>query len=173
MGMTKISKNISSPIDSAEPSGSEESLLLLIKNVHFAILRTVDKQIAPLDLTALQWAPIMAIAGGLVQTAADLANLSHIDTGAVTRMLDRLEAKGLLIRQRSTEDRRVVNLLLSEEGQRMAKKIPEVLANSMHLHLDGFSAEEVASLKSFLKRMLEPKPLVLTEALDGASPDAH
>src|SRR5450830_391055 len=149
--MTEISENISSQTDSTEAAGREDSLLLLIKNVHFAILRTVDKQIGPLDLTAMQWAPIMAIADGLAKTAADLASLANIDTGAVTRMLDRLESKGLLIRTRSTDDRRVVNLALTVEGQRMAKQIPEVLAKSMHLHLEGFSAEELATLKSLLK----------------------
>ena len=156
--MTEISGNTPLNIDSTESSGPENSLLLLIKNVHFAILRTVDKKIAPLDLTAMQWGPIMAISSGLAHTAADLANLANIDTGAVTRMLDRLETKGLLIRQRSTEDRRVVNLVLTEEGQRMAKKIPAVLAESMHFHLDGFSTDEIATLKSLLKRMLENVP---------------
>jgi len=156
--MAEISKNIPPNLDDVEPSGPEDSILLLIKNVHFAILRTVDKHIAPLDLTAMQWAPIMAIAKGYAKTAADLANMANIDTGAVTRMLDRLESKGLLVRTRSTDDRRVVNLELTEEGQRMAQQIPAIVAKSMHLHLDGFSVEELATLKSLLKRMLENIP---------------
>lgn len=158
MCMTELSKNIPPNIKIPEPSGPEDSILLLIKNVHFAILRTVDKNIAPLDLTAMQWAPIMAIAKGYAKTAADLANMANIDTGAVTRMMDRLESKGLLLRTRSTDDRRVVNLELTKEGQRLASQIPEVLFKSMDLHLSGFNSEERATLKSLLKRMLENVP---------------
>ncbi|BCM23765.1 MarR family winged helix-turn-helix transcriptional regulator [Methyloradius palustris] len=156
--MTEISKNTPTNIAIPESSGPEDSILLLIKNVHFAILRTVDKNIAPLDLTAMQWAPIMAIAKGYAKTAADLANIANIDTGAITRMLDRLESKGLLVRTRSTDDRRVVNLELTEEGQRMALQIPAVLFKSMNLHLNGFNSEELATLKSLLTRMLENIP---------------
>ncbi|HSH98030.1 MAG: MarR family winged helix-turn-helix transcriptional regulator [Methylophilaceae bacterium] len=156
--MTEISKNTPTNIAIPEPSGPEDSILLLIKNVHFAILRTVDKHIAPLDLTAMQWAPIMAIAKGYAKTAADLANIANIDTGAVTRMLDRLESKGLLVRTRSTDDRRVVNLELTEEGQRLAAQIPAVLFKSMNLHLSSFNSDELATLKSLLTRMLENIP---------------
>jgi DNA-binding MarR family transcriptional regulator len=153
--MIETSKNLSNNVES---SGSEDLILLLIKNVHFAILRTVDKHIAPLDLTAMQWAPIMAIAKGYAKTAADLANIANIDTGAVTRMLDRLESKGLLIRTRSSDDRRVVNLQLTDEGQRMASEIPAVIHKSMDLHLRSFNSEELATLKNLLKRMLENIP---------------
>jgi len=156
--MTEISKNTPTNVAIPEPSGPEDSILLLIKNVHFAILRTVDKHIAPLDLTAMQWAPIMAIAKGYAKTAADLASIANSDTGAVTRMLDRLESKGLLIRTRSTDDRRVVNLELTDEGQRLASQIPAVLFKSTNLHLNGFNSEELATLKNLLTRMLENTP---------------
>ncbi len=63
------------------------------------------------DLTAMQWRPLYILSRGRAATAADLARLMQVDNGAVTRMLDRLEAKGLVARERSTTDRRVVKLL--------------------------------------------------------------
>jgi DNA-binding MarR family transcriptional regulator len=61
-------------------------------------------------------------------TVAGLARDLEIDPGAMTRSLDRLEAKGLVRRERSTQDRRVVRLVLTGEGRKVARKVPTVLA---------------------------------------------
>ena len=53
---------------------------------------------------------------GRLLPLADIARLACHDTGAVTRVLDRLESKGLIQRVRSESDRRVVNLQLTTEG---------------------------------------------------------
>lgn len=73
----------------------------------------------------------------------------------MTRLLDRLEAKGFCNRIRSSEDRRVVNLELTSSGREAAEKIPQVLSRVQNAHLAGFSHEEWQSLKGYLRRMLE------------------
>jgi DNA-binding MarR family transcriptional regulator len=50
-------------------------------------------------------------------TVAELARELNTDPGAMTRLLDRLECKGLCRRSRSTDDRRVVNIELTPEGE--------------------------------------------------------
>ena len=51
-----------------------------------------------------------------------------IDAGAMTRLIDRLAAKGLVERLRSSIDRRVVTLTLTPAGEAVAAHIPQVLA---------------------------------------------
>ena len=80
-------------------------------------------------------------------------SLACSDTGAVTRMLDRLEAKGLVERARSREDRRVVKLELTAEGGRAAEVVPHVLAEVLNTVLAGFNETEVLQLKAMLKRI--------------------
>jgi len=116
--------------------------------------RMIDRDMAPLDLTAMQWRPLVMIYLGRADTAAELARLADIDTGAMTRTLDRLEAKGLLRRVRSQEDRRVVKLELTDAGRETAAKTPAVLAQMLNQHLRGFDVAEVAQLRHFLLRML-------------------
>ena len=72
----------------------------------------------------------------------------------MTRMLDRLEAKGLLRRARCAKDRRVVRLELTEEGQRLCREIPYNLSRVLNAMLRGFTAEEVETFKSLARRML-------------------
>jgi DNA-binding MarR family transcriptional regulator len=73
----------------------------------------------------------------------------------MTRLLDRLEAKELCRRIRSSEDRRVVNLELTEAGRAAAKKIPVILSRVQNAHLAGFSVEEWQVLKGYLRRILD------------------
>jgi DNA-binding MarR family transcriptional regulator len=69
-------------------------------------------------------------------------------------MLDRLEAKGLYSRSRSERDRRLVHIALTESGQRAAQTLPGVLSEVLNQHLAGMSAEEFATLKTLLQKML-------------------
>ena len=73
----------------------------------------------------------------------------------MTRLLDRLEAKQLCRRVRSSEDRRVVNLELTEAGSAAAQGIPATLCGVQNALLAGFSEEEWHTLKSYLRRMLD------------------
>ena len=86
---------------------------------------------------------------------AELARECEIDAGAMTRLLDRLEAKQLIRRMRSSDDRRVVNLELTEAGRRAAARIPGVLCEVHNAHLAGFTTAEWEALKSGLQRMLD------------------
>ena len=133
----------------------EESIGYLIKQAHLALHRTIDDKMAALDLTAMQWGPLLLIANGKANTAAEMSRCGGVDTSTMTRMLDRLEAKGLLIRKRSESDRRIIYLELTEEGQHLVAKVPYLLADSLNKHLRGFNVEEVATVKSLLKRIIE------------------
>jgi len=78
-----------------------------------------------------------------------------LDTGAMTRLLDRLEAKGLCRRVRSLADRRVVNIELTDEGRAAAEQVPHILSRVQNEHLAGFNAAEWEQLKSYLRRILD------------------
>jgi DNA-binding MarR family transcriptional regulator len=89
----------------------------------------------------------------MATTANELARKMDVDAGAVTRMLDRLEAKGLLERVRSESDRRVVHLQLTAAGQATAAEVPHVLAAVNNDLLRGFSEAEWKQLRKFIDRL--------------------
>jgi len=149
---------VSIPADFYRPSAycAEESVGYLMKRVQMSIVYQVDKRLAAHGLTSAQWGPLMRmqISGG-GSTVAELARWMQVDAGAMTRLVDRLEKKGLCKRVRSTEDRRVVRVELTGKGKTAMAEVPAVLAEVMNVHLSGFSKTEWNALKTYLQRMVE------------------
>lgn len=132
----------------------DQSVGYLMKRVLSSVLAQADERLASLDLTHAQWLPLFKLAVKECHTVAALARELELDPGAMTRSLDRLEAKGLVRRERSTEDRRVVNLVLTDEGRGVARQVPPVMAEVLNKHLEGFTEDEWKQLITLLSRMV-------------------
>ncbi len=127
----------------------------LIKQVFSSLVRGVDQHMQPLELTAMQWEPILLLKLERADTVAALARESNVNCGAMTRMLDRLEEKQLVRRRRSVNDRRVVHLELTDKGRRVGDEIQPLINAELKRHLRGFNDKEISTLADFLRRMLE------------------
>jgi DNA-binding MarR family transcriptional regulator len=90
-----------------------------------------------------------------VDSAAQLCKDISYDGGAMTRMVDRLEAKGLISRRRCPEDRRLVKLELTEAGLAAIPKLRECSVRVLNHLMRGFTQAEARQLEGFLTRMLQ------------------
>ncbi|MDB5892873.1 MAG: MarR family transcriptional regulator [Rhodoferax sp.] len=131
-----------------------DSVAHLLSRLFNSIGQDLERHFEPSGLTNAQWKPLFKLSTGEVSTVAELARVCTLDAGGMTRILDRLEAKGLCQRERSSEDRRVVKLALTEAGHEAAKVVPQVLSQVQNAYLAGFSVEEWHTLKDMLRRML-------------------
>ena len=127
----------------------------LIGRVRSVALADLDEELAPCGITGMQFVIFKQLADGVAATAADLCRLMHYDTGSMTRLLDRLEAKGWIRRERSKDDRRVVRLQLTSAGRAVLPRLQDSAALVVQRMLMGFSAAEVRDLRGFLRRMIE------------------
>ncbi|MEQ5838135.1 MULTISPECIES: MarR family winged helix-turn-helix transcriptional regulator [Paraburkholderia] len=132
-----------------------ESVGYLITRVRSTMANLVTQRtMAELGITSQQGSILFMVASGKCVVAAELAREYGIDASAVTRLIDRLEKRGLLTRVRSSEDRRVVRLALTQEGQDIAVRMPAMFQGVLDHLLGGFTPEEVGFLKSMLRRVL-------------------
>jgi DNA-binding MarR family transcriptional regulator len=131
----------------------ENSMGYLMRRIGTMLVAEVDQRLSDLGLTHAQWAPLVLISRGKAATQAELARELQLDAGALTRTLDRLEAKGLCKRERSTEDRRVVHLALTPEGEAATAPVPGVLCDVSNVLLSGFSPEDFEALMGYLRRV--------------------
>lgn len=145
----------SEPLYTPENYNPEDSLGRLIADVSRRILTGFDEEMARqgMGITGAQWVILMRIARGCASTAAELCRFGHCDTGSMTRMLDRLEEKGLIRRVPSSTDRRVTLLELTEAGRDLLPHLPPVAIKVLNAHLRGFSREELDQLRGFLNRI--------------------
>jgi DNA-binding MarR family transcriptional regulator len=118
------------------------------------VSRAIEARMAEYGLTDAQWRPLFMLSLQEDANASQLAKAIHCDSGATTRLLDRLEEKGLLRRVRSTDDRRVQRLEITEEGRKAAAVVPYVVADVLNAHLSGLGKEEVDKLRDMLQRIL-------------------
>jgi DNA-binding MarR family transcriptional regulator len=139
----------------AEGYTPDESIGYLMRRIISLVGQEVERELEPKGLTNAQWVPLLKLYMGRGSTAAELARQCELDAGSMTRLLDRLEAKDLCRRVRSSEDRRVVNLELTEAGRAAAQEIPAVLCRVQNDRLAGFSVEEWQTLKTYLRRILD------------------
>jgi DNA-binding MarR family transcriptional regulator len=132
-----------------------ESVGYLISRVKsMASNMVTQRTMAELGITSQQGSILFMVASGKCVLAAELAREYGIDASAITRLIDRLEKRGLLTRVRSSEDRRAVRLALTPEGQDIAARMPPIFTSVTDRLLAGFTPEEVGFLKSMLRRVL-------------------
>jgi DNA-binding MarR family transcriptional regulator len=126
----------------------------LMGRARASLLARLDAELERFGLTAMQFAVLKHLAEGAAQTAADLCRFMHYDTGAMTRILDRLEQRGLVRRERCREDRRVVFLRIAPAGRAQLPRLLAVGTRVLAAHLAGFSHSEIEALKAYLGRMI-------------------
>lgn len=119
------------------------------------ITTEMDAALKDLDISSQQMGIMLMLRQKLASTPFELSKMLGIDTGLMTRMLDKLEARGLLERSRSVEDRRVVNLTLTKAGRAVAARIPEIAPVVLNARLRKFSSEEFDELRRLLHKFLE------------------
>jgi len=120
-----------------------------------------DEVLFPLELTSAQLAILVALSTAHAVSTSDLCARVAYDPGAMTRMLDRLQAKGMVRRSRSLEDRRVVHVELTEQGKAGLPRMRKAACEVAGLLLGGFSSAEIRELESYLGRLLsnaQPAP---------------
>jgi DNA-binding MarR family transcriptional regulator len=134
----------------------------LLSRVRTEMLSALDKaleadaELSAKEISAAQFIVIAALAlADSARSASDLCKGLSYDAGAMTRMIDRLESKGLIRRNRRPDDRRVVYVELTEEGSRAYPRMREVSMGVANRFLRGFSVPEARQLEGFLSRMLE------------------
>lgn len=116
--------------------------------------RILEKHLAALDITAAQFKVLFFIGHDRANTPAELCRELSIDSGSMTRMLDRLARKDLLVRQPCQHDRRSVRLHLSEAGHAVNDLAPQIVVAAMNELVGHLTREELHTLTSLLDKIL-------------------
>ncbi len=131
----------------------ERSIGLQLRRIVNQLGAAIECRVEPLGLTDAQWKPLVRLLGHEHVSASALARECHMDSGGLTRLLDRLEAKGLVQRERAPHDRRVVQVALTPPGRAVAAQLPALLGGVQELLLHGLDTTQQDALRAHLDRM--------------------
>lgn len=142
-----------------------EELLVALRKVIRAIdlhSKQLNKQSGLTTPQLMVLRHVCANAGVMVREVADHVNLSP---ATVTSILDRLEVKQLVTRQRSTQDRRKVGLHITEAGQAVLSNVPKPLQDHFISRFESLEDWEQSLLISSMQRIAT---MMNAEDLDAA-----
>jgi DNA-binding MarR family transcriptional regulator len=138
----------------AETYLGRSSLGYLLKRAYIGLVDVLEEVVAPSGLTITHWVILINLRDGVAMTGADLCTQLRHDSGALTRLIDQLESRGLVERERSREDRRAVRLRLTDTGTEMLQTLLPQVVERLNVVLRDFSRAEVAEFLRLLTKFI-------------------
>lgn len=148
---------------------SSDSLGYLLKLSHSLMHDAAAAAFAGHDVSFAQWLVLMKLREGAALTASDLCRVMRHDNGALTRLLDQLEARGYVARERSHEDRRVVELQLTAAGRDKVAELVPLVVHRLNSSLAGFSKAEFTEFTRLLNKLITDLAASEQAATDAGS----
>lgn len=133
----------------------DSSVGFLVKRCGVLMTQLAEGRFAsatPVNFT--QWLALITLCNqqGHVSATRLSRDLGH-DMGALTRVVDELERRGLLRRERSRKDRRAVEIAITPEGRRVADEAKRVIVELLNELVQPYSLQELETLISLLHRL--------------------
>jgi DNA-binding MarR family transcriptional regulator len=117
--------------------------------------QVAEERFASLAISFTQWLVLTwlnAHEGHI--SATHLSNQIGHDMGALTRVIDELERRGYVKRERSRSDRRAVEIAITAPGRLQAQSARRVLVGLLNELVAPFSDQEVDTLIQLLHRLM-------------------
>ncbi len=105
------------------------------------------------DVTVSQWGVMISVYEGHDTTKAVAAHMD-IDPGAVSRLVDRLAAKGLIRREPAQASRRTVRLVLTDQGQALVPVLAELADRNDAHYFGSLDAGQRWQLEEWIRRLV-------------------
>jgi DNA-binding MarR family transcriptional regulator len=138
------------------------SLGYLVRRVNKLSIARIEATFDGSEISFTQWIVLALVSSGIATTCAELSrNMDH-NSGAMTRVVDQLEERGLLVRRRDDGDRRISNLSITEAGSRTVHELVGRVVDVWNDILRDFDRDEItqliATLGKLLARLDSPEP---------------
>lgn len=133
----------------------DDYLPYLLNRAGARIATAFSEEIRPLGATLQTWRVLAALHERDGRRMGDLSETTSIEVSTLTRLVDGMEKKGLVVRRRDAADARAVTLHAALAGRRMTRIILPIAARYEKVALLGFSEAEATVLKTALRRLFD------------------
>jgi DNA-binding MarR family transcriptional regulator len=136
------------------PSPEEELYLSIVRTAE-RLSHGIFKLFKQADLTPTQYNALRILRGAGAEGASctEISNRMVTMDSDITRLLDRLEARGLVSREREAKDRRRIQTHITEQGLKLISELDGPLTEYHHRQLGFLGEKKIASLIKSLEEI--------------------
>jgi DNA-binding MarR family transcriptional regulator len=133
----------------------EEEVFLNIQLTAERLWWGVNETLRLSELTPTQYNVLRILrgAGRDGATCSEISERMVTKDSDITRLLDRLETRGLILRERGEKDRRVIHTRITEDGLRMLAGLDEHIAKCHRKQLGHLADKELSTLSKLLDKL--------------------
>ena len=142
------------PYYTLEKMSPERSIGYLIKRCGVLMTQIGERRFNSQPISFFQWMILIRLTICAHASPTELSDHLGYDMGALTRVVDELEKRELVRRERSREDRRAVQIALTPEGRRLANVGARVVIELLNELVEPFSIAEIDALIANLQKLL-------------------
>lgn len=132
---------------------TDDYIGVVISDVARLVRTAFDRRVRELGITRAQWLALTRLHRHPGVSQSELAELMEVERASVGRMIDRMEANGWVVRRALNGDRRVKRVYLTEEAERVHRRIWRVAEATVEDALSDLSTAEAAQLMGLLGRV--------------------
>jgi DNA-binding MarR family transcriptional regulator len=131
----------------------EQAIPYLLARAGVRMGQAFTRELKPFNLSLTEWRILAALLHKSQQRLAELAEHTSAEPSTLSRTLDGLVARELLVRERSGDDARALALRLTAAGHDLAVRIVPLAQLYERVALAGIPAAQVELLKDTLRRI--------------------
>jgi DNA-binding MarR family transcriptional regulator len=132
---------------------TEEYIGVVISDVARLLRTEFDRRVRRLGITRAQWLVLTRLHRRPGASLSELAEMMEVEKATAGRMIDRLVANGWVERRTARDDRRVKRVYLTEDAERVHKRIWRVAEETVDAALADLAARERRQLMDLLQRI--------------------
>ena len=131
----------------------KECINYLLTTAQHNVFQYLSIRLAKYDVTPSQYGVLSCLWGKSHATPKQIAETLCLETSTISGVLDRMQKKELIDRVINKEDRREVQVIITENGRALQEPITEIIDSVNEEVLKDFTVEEVAQIKNALRRI--------------------
>lgn len=133
----------------------EQSIPYLVARAGVRMGQSFTREIRKFDLTLTEWRVCSTLHHRPHQRLSDVASNTSTEPSTLSRVVDGLMQRGLLLRDRSGDDARALALSLTPEGSALTLRLIPIAQLYERVSLTGFSAAQAEQLRDMLRRLYD------------------
>ncbi|MDY4834129.1 MarR family winged helix-turn-helix transcriptional regulator [Frisingicoccus sp.] len=129
----------------------EECVNYLLTTAQHSVFLKMTEKLSVFDLTPVQYAVLYCLWENDKKSPKEIAERLKLENSTISGILERMEKKGLIKRMISKEDRRFIQIMLTEKGAALEEDVLAAVDKVNEEVMSVFSKEECENLKTQLR----------------------